>query len=168
MLEIHQDKVIERDIIRYFSQSAVKSYYGKGLTEINWKKENNPDDYVYFNKTYNGVNGNDQEGDGYKFRGAGYLHLTGRSNYQDFVNYLNDNGRRDDRIMNIGAEIIASDYAWESAMWYWKYKTDKNGLNGTELVEAGTTVTDITHFVNGGENGLNERQTAYDNFKWEE
>ena len=34
--------------------------------------------------------GNTQAGDGFKFRGGGYIQLTGRSNYQAFADYIGD------------------------------------------------------------------------------
>lgn len=60
--------------------------------------------------------GNTQAGDGYKFRGRGYIQLTGRAQYQAFANAI---GRQD--IMK-NPDIIAKDknLAVLSAAWYWK------------------------------------------------
>jgi predicted chitinase len=38
----------------------------------------------FFNFIYKGINGNEQEGDGYKYRGRGFNQLTGRGNYKFF------------------------------------------------------------------------------------
>lgn len=157
-----------KEIRHLLAQCVVESGGGKYLTEVNWKKGQYPDDVSYFNNKYKGKIGNTEEGDGYRFRGAGYLHLSGRDNYQLFAEYLQDQGRTDERIMSEGADIIKLDYAWESAIWYWKNIGNKQGLNGTELVESNATVRDITHYINGGENGLAEREAAYANFVWEE
>ena len=40
------------------------------------------------NILYKGRNGNTDSGDGYKYRGRGFLQLTGRGNYRDISNYI--------------------------------------------------------------------------------
>ena len=48
---------------------------------------------VKANFIYAGVNGNGDviSGDGWKYRGRGAIQLTGKSNYQAFADFLNDN-----------------------------------------------------------------------------
>ena len=93
--------------------------------------------------------GNTQVGDGKKFKGAGYLQLTGRANYQALANYLNDQS-----IMQ-GVDYVATHYPWTSA-GYWWYKNNMNNL-----CDKGATCKDITYKVNGGDNGLTDRQNYY-------
>ncbi len=160
--------IISLEEIRHFlSQCVVESWYGKALTEINWDdfpNNNQVDDEIHFNEIYAKKSGNCEAEDGYKFRGGGYMHLTGRANYQAFSDYLESEGRPDPNIMQKGADAIASDYAWESAAWFWKYDR-VTGHNGTEWVEIDGSVEKLTYFVNRGENNLKERQIAYDNFQ---
>ena len=159
-----------KEIRHIISQCVVESYKGLDLTEINWSKgyhnSTKAEDEVYFNNKYGNRKdlGNCEEGDGYRFRGAGYIHLTGRANYQAFSDYLEQEGRGDARIMQEGADVIASDYAWEAAAWYWKNHTDEEGNNGTDLVEMNSSVKKITYFVNGGYNDLDMREDAYSKF----
>lgn len=94
--------------------------------------------------------GNVNHGDGPKYKGAGYLQLTGRNNYQAFSNAINDN-----RVME-GVDYVAENYPWSSAGFWW----DNNNMN--TLCDNGTTVQEITKKVNGGYNGLKERQRYYD------
>lgn len=93
--------------------------------------------------------GNTQVGDGKKFKGAGYLQLTGRANYQALANYLNDQS-----IMQ-GVDYVATHYPWTSA-GYWWYKNNMNSL-----CDKGVTCKDISYRVNGGYNGLSDRQNYY-------
>ena len=65
--------------------------------------------------------GNTQTGDGKKFKGAGYLQLTGRSNYQALANYLNDQS------IMLGVDYVATNYPWTSAAYWW-YKNNMNSL----------------------------------------
>lgn len=93
--------------------------------------------------------GNTQNGDGCRFKGAGYIQLTGRSNYQSFANYIGDS-----RVME-GVSYVSSKYPWTSAGYWWK----SHGLNS--LCDNGASVDVITKRVNGGYNGLAERKKYY-------
>jgi len=93
--------------------------------------------------------GNTQPGDGRRFKGGGYIQLTGRSNYQALANYLGDQN-----VMK-GVEYVAANYPWTSAGYWWH----RNNMNS--LCDQGASVTTITKRVNGGTNGLSSRQTYY-------
>jgi putative chitinase len=92
-------------------------------------------------------NGDEGSGDGYKFRGRGYIQLTGRTNYTAFGKSINE-----DVVSN--PDMVSGKYALLSAAWFWS----NNGLN--KLADGGATdlvVTSITKKVNGGTNGLADR-----------
>lgn len=171
MLFLYDITSIE-EIRHFLSQSVVECGYGEDLEEQK-DKDYEGSDYEYFvgkyfyNTTTKKLLGNDYERDGYVFRGGGYLQLTGRYNYQEFANHLAAQGRKDERIMQEGAPIIAQSYAWESATWYWKNHKEKK-WNGTEWVENDGSVEGVTKFVTGGDAGLRERKIAYEKFKWED
>ena len=100
-------------------------------------------------KVYGGRMGNGAEstGEGYKFRGRGYIQLTGKENYTAFGKSIGE-----DIISN--PDIVASKYALLSAAWFFS----KNGLN--KMADSGATdavVTSITKRVNGGTIGLADR-----------
>ncbi len=92
-------------------------------------------------------NGSEASGDGYKFRGRGYIQLTGRANYTAFGKAINED------IAN-NPDVVSCKYALLSAAWFWS----KNGLN--TLADGGSSdqvVTSITKRVNGGTIGLPDR-----------
>ena len=93
--------------------------------------------------------GNIYPGDGPKFKGAGYIQLTGRYNYQQFANHMNDQ-----RIME-GVDYVAANYPWSSAGFWW------NANNMNALVDDGATVRQVTLRVNGGLRGLSDREEQY-------
>lgn len=93
--------------------------------------------------------GNIYAGDGCKFKGAGYIQLTGRYNYQKFANYIGDQN-----VMN-GVSYVASKYPWTSA-GYWWYSNNMNSL-----CDSGASVEQVTYRVNGGYNGLESRRSYY-------
>lgn len=112
--------------------------------------------------------GNTEAGDGVRFKGRGYIQLTGRSNYQAYQNSLNQRGIRDNIIST--PSLVATKYAADSAAYWWK--NIGRGGNGamTKLALAGSTskdVENVTKGVNGGTNGIDDRQTKF-NYYWGE
>ena len=101
------------------------------------------------NRVYGGRMGNGLEatGEGFKFRGRGYIQLTGKQNYTAF-----DLAVEDDILAN--PDLVSTKHALASAAWFWK----KNGLN--LIADTGSSsevVTKITKRVNGGTIGLPDR-----------
>jgi putative chitinase len=101
------------------------------------------------NLVYGGRMGNGPEasGEGYKFRGRGYIQLTGKDNYKAF-----DAVVPEDILAN--PELVASKYPLLSAAWFFH----KNGLH--KIADKGATdtvVTEVTKRVNGGTIGLADR-----------
>jgi putative chitinase len=100
-------------------------------------------------KVYGGRMGNGPEstGEGYKFRGRGYIQLTGKENYTAFGKSINE-----DILSN--PDKVAANYALLSAAWFF----NKNGLH--KMADEGASdlvVTKITKRVNGGTIGLPDR-----------
>jgi len=100
-------------------------------------------------KVYGGRMGNGPEstGEGYKFRGRGYIQLTGKENYTAFGKSIGED-------MTANPDKVASSYALLSAAWFFS----KNGLH--KMADEGasdTVVTKITKRVNGGTIGLPDR-----------
>lgn len=96
-------------------------------------------------------NGDEASGDGYTFRGRGYIQLTGRSNYTTFG-------------QNIGADtvanpdLVATEYPLASAAFFF----DTNKI--WAICDGGATdavITAVTQKVNGGTNGLADRTQLF-------
>ena len=128
-------------IKHFLSQTAHESGGGK------WKKELSDGWYLEGRTDI----GNTQPGDGPKFKGAGYIQLTGRANYQRFSDWKAD----DPLIMDIGCNHVADQYPFTSAGFWW---TD-NRMN--ELCDTNPSVEQVTLRVNGGYNGLEDRKYYY-------
>ena len=90
--------------------------------------------------------GNTKTGDGVKFKGRGLIQVTGRSNYAACGQALGV-----DLISN-PQRLAEYDLACLSAGWFW----DKMRLNGDADVD---DVMTITRLINGGTNGLADRQS---------
>jgi putative chitinase len=89
--------------------------------------------------------GNVKPGDGPRFRGAGLIQLTGRSNYDTYGRMIGVD------LINNPELALQARYSCllSCAFWY------KNGLNALADKD---DVKSITHRVNGGYNGLADRQ----------
>jgi putative chitinase len=94
--------------------------------------------------------GNTEDGDGVRFKGRGLIQVTGRSNYQNCSLALFDDFRLLDQ-----PELLEEPYwAVMSAGWFWH----RNNLN--VLADRGDFKA-ITKKINGGYNGLHERERYY-------
>ena len=99
------------------------------------------------NKVYGGRMGNGAEstGEGFKFRGRGYIQLTGKDNYTAFGKAINE-----DIVSN--PDLVSTKYPLLSAAWFFS----KNCLRRV-IDESNATVTNVTKCVNGGTIGLPDR-----------
>jgi putative chitinase len=100
-------------------------------------------------RVYGGRMGNGDEStkEGYKFRGRGYIQLTGKSNYTNFAKFIGE-----DTVGN--PDLVATKYPLASAAFFF----DSNKLWSICDKGADTaTVTAVTKRVNGGTIGLDDR-----------
>ena len=99
---------------------------------------------VYGNRMGNGA---ESTGEGYKFRGRGYIQLTGKANYTNFAKFIGE-----DTVAN--PDLVATKYPLASAAFFFQ----SNGL--WAICDKGAddaTVTAVTKRVNGGTIGLPDR-----------
>ena len=100
-------------------------------------------------KVYGGRMGNGDEStkEGFKFRGRGYIQLTGKANYTNFAKFIGE-----DTVAN--PDLVATKYPLASAGFFF----DSNKL--WAICDKGAddaTVTAVTKRVNGGTIGLVDR-----------
>ena len=90
--------------------------------------------------------GNTEPGDGKRFKGRGLMQLTGRSNYKQFSKAMNQDFIADPSM------VAKLPYAVLVAGWFWHVEKDLNPLADQN------NVREITRLINGGYNGLDERE----------
>jgi len=106
---------------------------------------------VYGNRMGNGA---ETTGEGFKFRGRGYIQLTGKANYEAFDKVVSE-----DLISN--PDLVATKYPLLSAAWFFH----KNGLH--KIADEGATeavVTKVTKRINGGTIGLADRLKHFNEY----
>jgi putative chitinase len=104
-------------------------------------------------RVYGGRMGNGDEStkEGFKFRGRGYIQLTGKSNYVKFTQFIGE-----DCVGN--PDLVATKYPLASAAFFF----NNNSL--WSICDKGiddATVTAVTKRVNGGTNGLADRISKF-------
>jgi putative chitinase len=119
-----------------------------------WKRE------FASGKAYEGRDdlGNTQPGDGVRYKGRGYIQITGRANYTAYNKYLKSKGINDDVVAN--PTLLEGKFAADCSVWFWKIAGPKGVKNFPRKSNEGATeaiVTKISAWVNGGTNGLKDR-----------
>jgi putative chitinase len=132
-----------------YSASGLRGIFPKYFKEAGLAESYQRNPQKIASRVYGGRMGNGPEstGDGYKFRGRGYIQLTGKDNYTAFGKAINED-------MTANPDKVATSYALLSAAWFF----NKNGLH--KMADGGATdavVTQITKRVNGGTIGLADR-----------
>jgi putative chitinase len=95
--------------------------------------------------------GNTQPGDGLKYKGRGFIQLTGRANYEHFGKAINED------LINNPELAEKPDIAAKLAVAFWKerVKPKVKDFNNTEAV---------TKIINGGYNGLEDRKNRFQQY----
>ena len=131
-----------------YSADGLKKIFGKyfpgNLNESYARQPEKIASRVYGNRM---GNGDEASKEGYKFRGRGYIQLTGKANYTNFTKFIGE-----DCVAN--PDLVATKYPLASAAFFF----DSNKL--WAICDKGAddaTVTAVTKRVNGGTLGLADR-----------
>jgi putative chitinase len=99
-------------------------------------------------------NGDEASGDGFRYRGRGYIQLTGKDNYTSFARFIGE-----DVVAN--PDLVATKYPLASAAFYFAMRRlwSKCDKGSDEAV-----VTEVTKIVNGGTIGLADRISHFNEY----
>lgn len=104
--------------------------------------------------------GNIVPGDGYRYRGRGFIQVTGRHNYSRFSEwaYRNKYVDKQNYFVDNPDALLEDKFAFLSVVWYWTYeRPDINSLSDAQNIVA------VTQRINGGQNGIGDRRSRYGN-----
>jgi len=138
-------KVLQENL--NYSANGLMAVWGSRFPnqEIADKYARHPD--MIANKVYANRmgNGDEESGDGWRYRGRGLIQCTGKDLYKTLSDAMNID------LINDPDMLIEMPYAAMSAGWFW----NKKGLN--DLADAGGDYKEMTKRINGGYNGLEDR-----------
>lgn len=120
---------------KYFNKDTANQYAYKPIATAN---------RVYANRM---GNGDELSGDGYKYRGRGYIQLTGKSQYVLAGMHLN--------LDLVTSPDLVNNYLMDCAIWYFE---NNNILNCTDIIQ-------VTKMINGGTNGITDRKQRYEYYR---
>lgn len=132
-----------------YSAKGLLGIFRKYFTNVNLAQQYERKPEKIANRVYASRmgNGNEASGDGFKFRGRGYIQLTGKDNYSLFDATVPESILTD-------PELVATKYPLASAAFFFK----RNNL--WAICDRGASVADViavTKRVNGGTIGLPDR-----------
>lgn len=102
--------------------------------------------------------GNTQSGDGRRFKGHGPIQITGRYNHTKVSEWAHSKGYvpTPTYFVDNPAELAGDRYGFLGAVWYWTVARDMNSYADRGDIDGATRA------VNGGTNGLTDRQLRWD------
>jgi putative chitinase len=132
-----------------YSAEILRKVFPKYFPDIVVAKQYERKPEAIASRVYGGRMGNGPEAtkEGFKYKGRGYIQLTGKDNYKAF-----DATVPEDILAN--PDLVATKYPLLSAAWFW------NSRKLNSIADQGATdevVTKITKLVNGGTIGLADR-----------
>ena len=135
-----------------YSAIGLKKIFGKyfpgNLNEVYARQPEKIASRVYGSRM---GNGDEASREGWKFRGRGYIQLTGKNNYAAFDKFVDD-----DLIAN--PDLVATKYPLLSAAWFF-HKNSLHNISDKGATDA--VVTEVTKRVNGGTHGLADRLSRF-------
>lgn len=138
-----------RENLNYSAEGLLKvfpKYFSKETASFYARKPEAIANLVYGGRM---GNGDKNSGDGWRYRGRGYLGLTGKSNYRAFGDFIGVDLVKD-------PDLVATKYALTSAAWFFEmrklWKICDQGMHDEIIVK-------ISKLINGGTIGLEDRRS---------
>lgn len=133
----------ENALIRVFSR-----YFPGTLAQFYARQPEKIGSRVYANRL---GNSDEASGEGYKYRGRGYIQLTGKANYQKFADSIGQDLLANPDLIATQAPLLSAAFFFNSNQ-LWQI-CDRGSSN--------VVVTALTKRVNGGINGLADRKQKF-------
>lgn len=130
-----------------YSAKGLRGIFGKYFPTDALAEQYQRKPEMIASRVYGGRMGNGTEPtkEGYKFRGRGYIQLTGKDNYTAFGKSINED-------IASNPDLVATKYPLLSAAWFFSKNCLKRCVDASDA-----TVTSVTKCVNGGTIGLPDR-----------
>lgn len=142
-----------QELAAFLSQCAHETMDFKYMKEIGGSLDFKKYD-IRFAPNKAKVLGNNKAGDGAKFKGRGYIHLTGKYNYAEASKAIFG----DDRLVKNPELVEKPEVAAKTSVWFWQNRVQ-------DKVKNFTNVKDVTKNINPGLKHLDKRQDKFNTFQ---
>lgn len=153
--EKYLDVLVKSDFIKSNTNRVINHFLAQCAHEtggFKWFTELG--NQAYFKKyDYRSDIGNQGVGDGYKYRGRGYIMLTGKANYKFYSPKVGKDLVEDPDWVSTPEGAVAT------AVAFWNDHKELTKLALRDNIES------VTKIINGGNRGLLERKRYYTKFK---
>ena len=101
--------------------------------------------------------GNTHPGDGVRFKGRGFIQITGRLNYGKLSEWANKKGLVPSKTYFVDnpTQLATDKYVWLGPVWYWTVARNMNALADAKDINGATIA------INGGLHGLQDRTNRW-------
>jgi putative chitinase len=136
-----------------YSADGLRKIFGKYFPTAELAKQYARKPEMIANRVYGNRmgNGDEDSGDGYKYRGRGIVQITGKNNYSKCSIALFED---ESNLLEDPDLLLEPHYAMHSACWFW------NASRLNALADSGDIKT-MTKRINGGYIGLEDRIAHY-------
>ncbi|CAC9972899.1 glycoside hydrolase family 19 protein [Flavobacterium panici] len=150
----HESKLVPRTENLNYSAERLLKIFPKYFKDLEMAKQYQRQPEKIANLVYADRmgNGDVESGDGWRYRGRGFIQLTGRNNYEAFSKHL-----KDEKILTEPETLLSEINALVSALWYWQ----TNKINAVIDDDNNLSIKRVTKKINGGLLGLAERATLF-------
>jgi putative chitinase len=103
--------------------------------------------------------GNTQPGDGVRFKGRGFIQVTGRTHYGELSKWAHEHGLcgTPTHFVDQPDDLASDRHVWTGVVWYWTVARDINPLADARDVRGATRA------INGALHGLDDRTNRWHN-----
>lgn len=140
--------------LNYTSKGLIRTfgkYFPGNLSESYAKQPEKIASRVYSSRL---GNGDESTKEGWKYRGRGYIQLTGKSNYKKFSDFIGE-----DCVKN--PDLVSEKYPLISAAFFFNVNNLWSICDNGDSTEV---ITQLTKRINGGTNGLNDRIKKFNEY----
>jgi predicted chitinase len=101
--------------------------------------------------------GNIHPGDGVRFKGRGFIQVTGRGNYAALSKWAHAHGLvpSETYFVDNPAQLATDKYVWLGPVWFWTVARNMNGFADRSDIRGATRA------INGGLNGFEDRASRW-------
>lgn len=124
---------------------------------------------VYAQNGLNHTNGDSTTGDGFRYRGRGFIHLTHKDSYYKFTKYYQNTYNDFSVDFEKNPDLLETNmkFGMLAALWEFSIEKSKNINNKKHALRDADldNIEKVTSSINGGQNMIFERRDALKNIK---